>query len=97
MNEQTTSLAWPKPAVAWFMVGVLVLAFIFSIADRIIIALLVEPIQLTLSEFMVDCKIQRTFGPTNNVVTRSDAGTERLGHRVDGGQVGPCPEHLQRS
>ena len=36
---------WPKPAVAWFGVGVLVLAFIFSIADRIIISLLVDPIK----------------------------------------------------
>ncbi|UCG71359.1 MAG: MFS transporter [Chromatiales bacterium] len=40
--------AWPKPAVAWFGVGVLVLAFIFSIADRIIISLLVDPIKADL-------------------------------------------------
>ncbi|MBT8422904.1 MAG: MFS transporter, partial [Gammaproteobacteria bacterium] len=39
---------WPKPAVAWFGVGVLVLAFIFSIADRIIISLLVDPIKADL-------------------------------------------------
>lgn len=40
---------WPKPAVAWFGVGVLVLAFIFSIADRIIISLLVDPIKADLN------------------------------------------------
>ena len=42
-NEAQTN--WPKPAVAWFGVGVLVLAFVFSIADRIIISLLVDPIK----------------------------------------------------
>ena len=41
--------SWPKPAVAWFGVGVLVLAFIFSIADRIIISLLVDPIKQDLN------------------------------------------------
>lgn len=41
--------ARPSSAVAWFGVGVLVLAFISSIADRIIIALLVDPIKADLS------------------------------------------------
>ena len=41
--------SWPKPAVAWFGVGVLVVAFIFSIADRIIISLLVDPIKKDLN------------------------------------------------
>ena len=53
MQETTTAApatpAWPKASVAWFCVGILVLAFIFSIADRIIIALLVEPIKKDLS------------------------------------------------
>ncbi len=40
---------WPRPAVAWFGVGVLVIAFIFSIADRIIISLLVDPIKRDLN------------------------------------------------
>ncbi len=40
--------AWPRPAVAWFAVGVLVLAFVFNIADRIIISLLVDPIKADL-------------------------------------------------
>ena len=39
---------WPRPAVAWFAVGVLVLAFVFNIADRIIISLLVDPIKADL-------------------------------------------------
>ncbi len=43
-----SAATWPKPAVAWFGVGVLVLAFIFSIADRIIISLLVDPIKADL-------------------------------------------------
>ena len=48
MTDRTDSPqapSWPSPAVAWFGVGVLVLAFIFSIADRIIISLLVDPIK----------------------------------------------------
>jgi len=41
--------ARPSSAVAWFGVGVLVLAFVSSIADRIIIALLVDPIKADLN------------------------------------------------
>ena len=36
---------WPSTRVAWFTLGVLVVAFIFSFIDRIIIALLVDPIK----------------------------------------------------
>ena len=59
MSEMSESIqipakttVWPKPAVAWWAVAVLVMAFIFSIADRIIIGLLVDPIKtdLKLSE-----------------------------------------------
>ncbi len=39
---------WPKPTIAWWTVAVLVMAFIFSIADRIIISLLVDPIKADL-------------------------------------------------
>ena len=50
MQDQAQSEStWPKPAVAWFGVGILVLAFIFSIADRIIISLLVDPIKADLN------------------------------------------------
>lgn len=50
-SEPTKSSApqWPSPAVAWFGVGVLVIAFVFSIADRIIISLLVDPIKRDLN------------------------------------------------
>jgi MFS family permease len=41
----TPAPQWPSPLVAWFGVGVLVIAFVFSIADRIIISLLVDPIK----------------------------------------------------
>ena len=58
-NQQ--SLSWPRPAVAWFGVGVLVLAFIFSIADRIIIALLVEPIKTDLQ--LSDSDMGLMMGP----------------------------------
>ncbi len=47
-NTHAGTPTWPRPAVAWFGVGVLVLAFIFSIADRIIISLLVDPIKADL-------------------------------------------------
>jgi MFS family permease len=47
-DQSSNSPTWPRPAVAWFGVGVLVLAFIFSIADRIIISLLVDPIKADL-------------------------------------------------
>ncbi len=40
--------SWPSPVIAWFGVAVLVLAFVFSIADRIIIGLLVDPIMADL-------------------------------------------------
>jgi MFS family permease len=51
-SQQPTQSAippWPKPGVAWFGVAVLVIAFIFSIADRIIISLLVDPIKADLN------------------------------------------------
>lgn len=39
---------WPSAGKAWYAVGVLVLAVIFSFLDRIIIALLVEPLRTDL-------------------------------------------------
>lgn len=56
-EEITTAAApdrpWPSPGRAWYAVGILVVAFIFSFVDRIIIALLVEPIKrdLGVSDF----------------------------------------------
>jgi len=48
-SGETKAIVWPKPGVAWWMVAILVLAFIFSIADRIIISLLVDPIKADLN------------------------------------------------
>ncbi len=39
------SQPWPKPAYAWYVVGVLVLAYTSSFVDRQILSLLVEPIR----------------------------------------------------
>jgi MFS family permease len=36
---------WPRPGVAWYAVVILVIAFVFSFIDRIIIAMLVEPLK----------------------------------------------------
>ena len=36
---------WPRSGIAWYAVVVLVIAFIFSFVDRIIIAMLVEPLK----------------------------------------------------
>jgi len=47
-NNQAINQPWPKPAVAWYAVAVLVIAFIFSFIDRIIIGLLVDPIKADL-------------------------------------------------
>jgi len=52
---------WPSPAVAWFGVGVLVIAFVFSIADRIIISLLVDPIKRDLN--LTDTDMGLMMGP----------------------------------
>jgi len=39
------ALPWPRPGIAWYAVVILVIAFIFSFIDRIIIAMLVEPLK----------------------------------------------------
>jgi MFS family permease len=36
---------WPSPGIAWYAVVILVIAFVFSFIDRIIIAMLVEPLK----------------------------------------------------
>ena len=44
----TDTRPWPKPAVAWYGVVVLLIAFLFSFVDRIILGLLVVPIKADL-------------------------------------------------
>jgi MFS family permease len=39
---------WPSPRYAWFVVALLVLGYAFSVVDRIVIGLLVEPIKADL-------------------------------------------------
>lgn len=53
MNSRPSEAPWPSPGKAWYAVSILVVAFIFSFIDRIIIALLVEPIKqdLGVSDF----------------------------------------------
>lgn len=46
--QQVGTAPWPSPARAWYAVAVLVLAIVFSFLDRIIIALLVEPLRVDL-------------------------------------------------
>lgn len=51
VTTHTTSrdgAAWPAPALGWYAVAVLTLAYIFSFIDRTILALLVQPIQADL-------------------------------------------------
>lgn len=43
-----TSESWPRPAVAWYTVVVLMLAYILSFVDRVVIGLLVGPIRADL-------------------------------------------------
>lgn len=52
-NSTISERPWPSSGKAWYAVSVLVVAFIFSFIDRIIIALLVEPIKadLGISDF----------------------------------------------
>lgn len=52
-TTRDTEQPWPSAGMAWYAVGILVVAFIFSFIDRIIIALLVEPIKadLGISDF----------------------------------------------
>ena len=45
MPSETNQQPWPSTKKAWYAVAVLVVAFIFSFIDRIIIALLVGPIK----------------------------------------------------
>ncbi|MEO7385955.1 MAG: MFS transporter [Gammaproteobacteria bacterium] len=43
--DENAGEPWPRPGIAWYAVAILVIAFIFSFIDRIIIAMLVEPLK----------------------------------------------------
>jgi len=56
-NENSS---WPSPAVAWYAVGILFVAYTFSFADRFILSLLIEPIKQDLN--LSDTKISLLHG-----------------------------------
>ncbi len=45
MTGSSPTAPWPKPAYAWYVVGVLMLAYTNSFIDRQILSLLIEPIR----------------------------------------------------
>ncbi len=47
-NTDTDTQPWPRPGVAWYGVIILLIAFLFSFVDRIILGLLVVPIKADL-------------------------------------------------
>ena len=51
---------WPSPAVAWYAVSVLFIAYTFSFADRFILSLLIQPIKLDLG--LSDTKVSLLHG-----------------------------------
>ncbi len=51
---------WPSPAVAWYAVSVLFIAYTFSFADRFILSLLIQPIKLDLG--LSDTKVSMLHG-----------------------------------
>ena len=88
-------LPWPSPLRAWYAVAVLVLAFILSFVDRIVIALLVEPIKadLGISDFGIGLLQGFAFAlfyallgiPIGRLSDRvSRRGHHRHGHRRSG-------------
>jgi len=44
-HQPATTAPWPSAGLAWYVVVILVIAFVFSFIDRIIIAMLVEPLK----------------------------------------------------
>ena len=53
MSDQAStvnSTSWPRPAVGWYAVFVLLIAYLFSFVDRIILGFLVVPIKADLAD-----------------------------------------------
>lgn len=46
---ETPRESWPRPGVAWYTLGILVLAFVFSFVARLIMSLLVQPLRQDLA------------------------------------------------
>ena len=45
MHNEPVTEPWPKPGVAWYAVSVLLVAFLFSAVDRVILGMLIIPIK----------------------------------------------------
>ncbi len=56
-----TGQPWPSPAVAWYGVAVLMLATVFSLVDRQVLSLLVEPMRASLG--LSDVQLAVLQGP----------------------------------
>ena len=61
MNEQTQKLNYPSPVYGWSMVGLLTLAYIFSMLDRYILGYLIRPIKEDLG--FTDLQVGLMTGP----------------------------------
>ncbi len=61
--ESKSELPWPRPAVAWYAVGVLIFAYLVALIDRQILTLLVQPIKrdLGLSDTQLSLLIGLAF------------------------------------
>ncbi len=62
--------SWPRPAVAWYMVGVLMIAYILSFIDRVVLGLLVGPIRadLGISDTQMSLLYGFVFAAFNNTL-----------------------------
>lgn len=49
LDGQQSSEDWPRSGLGWYAVAVLFLAYTFSYVDRVILTILVEPIQRDLN------------------------------------------------
>ncbi|HTX24348.1 MAG TPA: MFS transporter [Steroidobacteraceae bacterium] len=58
---ERTELAWPRPAQAWYAVGVFALGLMFNFLDRGVIGLLVQPIEHDLH--LNDTQVGLLMGP----------------------------------
>lgn len=59
-SQDIASESWPKPGVAWYMLVVLMLGYILSFIDRVILGLLVGPIRADLG--ITDTQMSLLYG-----------------------------------
>ena len=60
-NRSSPPAPFPPPVYSWYVVGLLMLAYIVSYADRTILSLLIEPIKADLN--LSDVQISLLLGP----------------------------------